>query len=100
MRAGRKARRGQRSGQQIAVVDRKPHGLSIADVEVGMRDEKRLRFAIGRIGKTIDVMMAVTLGVGDADQRAKREILLHAKPRLTGEVLAADEISLAANAPF
>ena len=45
-------------------------------------------------------MMAVALGVGDADQRAEREILLHGKPGLTGQVLAGDKEFLAARAPF
>ena len=53
-----------------------------------MRGEKRLRFGRRRIGKTVDIMMAVALGVADADQRAEREVLLHAKSGLAGQVLA------------
>ena len=45
-------------------------------------------------------MMAVALGMGDADQRAEREILLHGKARLAGQVLAGDEALFAARAPF
>ena len=36
-------------------------------------------------------MMAVALGMGDADQRAEREILLHGQAGLAGQVLAGDE---------
>ena len=42
-----------------------------------MGSEKRLRLGGGRFGKAIDVVMAVAFGMGDADQCAKREVLLH-----------------------
>jgi len=45
-------------------------------------------------------MVAVALGMGDADQCAKREVLLDAEPGLTGEVLARHEEPFAACAPF
>src|SRR5213596_3162150 len=45
-------------------------------------------------------MVAVALGMGDADQCAKREILLHAEADLTGQVLARYEEFFAARAPF
>ena len=45
-------------------------------------------------------MVAVALGMGDADQRAEREILLHGQSRLTGQVLAGDEAFFAARAPL
>ena len=41
-------------------------------------------------------MMAVALGMGDAEQRAERQILLHAEAGLAGQVLAGDEVPLAA----
>ncbi len=53
-----------------------------------MRREKSLRLRCGRVGKAVDIMVAVALGVGDADQCAKREVLLHAEAGLTGQVLA------------
>ena len=42
-------------------------------------------------GKTIDIMMAVALGMGDADEGDQRHILLHGKARLAGEVFAGNE---------
>ena len=36
-------------------------------------------------------MMTVAFGMGDADQGAEREVLLHAQAGLTGQVLAGDE---------
>ncbi len=56
-----------------------------------MRRQKRLRLGCRRIGKAVDIMVTVALGMGDADQSAEREILLHGKPGLTGQVLAGDE---------
>ena len=61
-----------------------------------MRGEERLRLGGRRIAKAIDIVMAVALGMGDADQRAEREVLLHGKPGLTGQVLARDEEFFAA----
>ena len=60
-------------------------------VEIGMRGEKRLRLGGRRIAKAVDIVMAVALGVGDADQGAEREVLLHGETGLAGEVLAGDE---------
>src|SRR5258708_4900542 len=45
-------------------------------------------------------MMAVALGMGDADQGPEREILLHAETGLTGQVPAGDEVPSACRAPF
>ena len=56
-----------------------------------MRGEKRLRLGGGRVAKAVDIMMAVALGMGDADQRAERKILLHGEAGLAGQVLAGDE---------
>ena len=81
-------------------MDREPDVVAVAGVEIGMRREKRLRLGGRRIGKAVDIMMAVALGMGDADQRAEREILLHAEAGLTGQVLAGDEEPFAARAPF
>ena len=72
-------------------MDREPDLVAVADIEIGMRREKRLRFGGRRIAKTVDIMVAVALGMGDADQRAEREILLHRKARLAGQILAGDE---------
>src|ERR1700736_1474136 len=45
-------------------------------------------------------MMAVALGVGDPDQRAEREILLHTEAGLTRQVLAGDKELFALPAPL
>ena len=100
MRGRGEARCRQRSRQEIAVVDREPDLAAVADIEIGMAGEKRLRLGGRRIAKTVDIMMAVALGMGDADQRAEREILLHRQSRLAGQVLAGDETLLAASAPL
>src|SRR4051812_7167800 len=81
-------------------MDREPDVVAVADVKVGMRRKESLRFRVRRTGKTIDIMMAVAFGMGNADQRAERQILLHAETGLTGEILAGDEKFFAARAPF
>ena len=58
-------------------MDREANFAAGADVEIGMRGEKRLRLGGRRVAKAVDIMMTVALGMGDADQRAEREILLH-----------------------
>ncbi len=47
------------------------------------RDARRERLAppARRIAETVDIVMAVALGMGDADEGAEREILLHGKAR-------------------
>src|SRR6202790_5565028 len=81
-------------------MDRQPDVASVADIEIGMRRQERLRLGGRRFRKTIDIMVAVALGVGDADQGAKREVLLHAKAGLTGQILAGDKESFVFGAPF
>src|SRR5713226_1056722 len=100
MNAGGKAWRRQRSRQQIAVLDRQPDIVSVVTIEIGMRCEVSPRLGGGRLGKTVDIVMAVALGMGDADQRTQREILLHAEAGLTGQVLARHEEFFASRAPF
>ena len=96
MDAQGKARRGQRSRQQIAVVDREPDLAAVARVKIGMRGEERLRFGGRRVAKAVDIMMAVAFGMGDADQDAhEREVLLHGEAGLAGQVFAGDEVLLA-----
>src|ERR1700694_5467252 len=99
MYAGGKTRRRQRSRQQIAVMDRQPDAVAVADVEIWMRCKKSLRLGGGRVAKAVDIMVAVALGVDDADQRTEREVLLHAEPGLTGQVLTGDEESFIVPAP-
>ena len=60
---------------------------------------KASRLGRGRIGEAVDIMMTVALGMGDAEQRAERQILLHGKAGLAGQILAADEIALPGRAP-
>src|SRR5258706_1215806 len=100
MDARSKTGRCQRSRQEIAVMDRAPDAVAVARVEIGMRREKGLRLRRGRIGKSIDIVMTVALGMGDANQCAKREVLLDAEAGLTGEVLSRYEKPFAARAPF
>lgn len=69
-------------------------------IEIGMRGREGLRFGERRLAKTVDIVVAVALGVGDADEGTEREILLHGKARLTGEVLAGHEEPFAARAPL
>src|SRR6476620_8887882 len=95
-----KTGRCQRSRQEVAVMDREPDAVAVARVEIGMRRDKGLRLRSGRIGKSIDIVMTVALGMGDANECAKREVLLHAEAGLTGEVLARYEKPFAASAPF
>src|SRR5258707_49663 len=95
-----KTRRGQRSRQEIAVMDGQPYAVAVADVEIGMGREKGQRLGGGRLAEAIDIMVAVALGVGDADQGAERKVLLHAKAGLTGQVLAGDEEFLTLRAPL
>src|SRR6202035_5640924 len=98
--AGGKARYGQRPRQEIAAVNRQPDAVSIVAIEIGMSGTERLRLAGRRVAKAVDIMVAVALGVGDADQGAERKVLLHGKPGLTGQVLARDEEFFAFRAPF
>src|SRR5258706_15348691 len=95
-----KTGRCQRSRQEVAVMDREPDAVAVARVEIGMRREKGLRLGSGRIGKSIDIVVTVALGMGDANQCAEREVLLDAETGLTGQVLARYEESFAARAPF
>ncbi len=80
-------------------MDREADFAAAAGIEVGMRGQKCFRLCGGRIGKAIDIMVAVALGMADPDQRAERKILLHGETGLAGQVLAGDEISLPAGAP-
>src|SRR3954453_22720188 len=45
-------------------------------------------------------MVTVALGMADADQCAKREVLLHREASLAGQVLACDEEFLSPRAPL
>src|SRR5579863_9953251 len=81
-------------------MDRQPDRVAAAFVEIGVRGEKRLGLPSRRVAKTVDIMMAIALGVGDADQGTEREILLHTKSGLTGQVLAGDKKRFASAAPF
>src|SRR3954451_19886548 len=89
-----------RSRQEIAVVNVQADALPGVGIEIGVRGGERLGLRGGRVTEAVDIMMAVTLGMGDADEGPKREILLHGKAGLAGQVLAGDEELLAARAPF
>ena len=62
-------------------MDRKPDRVAVADVEIGMRRQESFGLRGGRAGKTVDIMVAVAFGMGNADQGAERQILLHAQDR-------------------
>ena len=81
-------------------MDRKPDLVAVAGIEIGMRGEERVCFVRRRIAKAVDIMMAVAFGMGDADQRAEREILLHGKPGLAGQVFARDKELFVLRAPL
>src|ERR1700746_4122992 len=99
MHAGGKARRSKRSRRQFAAMNRQPNAVLPSLVEVAVRRQKRLGFGGRRVGKAIDVMVAVALGMVDADQRPERGVLLHGKPGLTGQVFARDEKFFAFRTP-
>ena len=65
--------------------------FAVADIEIGMGGKEGFRLRGRRVAKAVDIMMAVALGMRNPDQRAKREILLHAKAGLAGQVLTGDE---------
>ena len=67
-------------------MNREADALPGVGIEIGMRGGEGLRFGGRRLAKTVDVMMAVALGVGDADEGAEREVLLHSETGLAGEV--------------
>src|SRR5689334_25387404 len=95
-----KAGRGERSREEIAVMDGEAD-LAAADlVEIGMAAKEAVRFRRRRLAKAVNVMVAVAFGMRNAEQRAQCEILLHGEAGLAGEVLAGDEISRALRAPF
>src|SRR3954469_6487273 len=100
MSAARKAGRGQRSRQEIAGMDRKPNLAVFTHIEIRMRCQKRFRLGLGCVAETVHIMMSVSFGMGNADQGAKRQVLLHGKPGLTGQVLAGDEEIIALRAPL
>src|ERR1700744_1657036 len=99
MHAGGESRRRQRSRQQIAVMYRQPDQVSVAGIEIGMRREKCVRLGGWRLGETVDIMVTIALGMGEPDQRAKRQVLLYAEASLAGQVLARDEVRSGFAAP-
>src|SRR4051812_18964288 len=94
----RKSRCIERSREEIAVVNREADALPGIRVEIGMRDGANLGLRGGRITEAIDVMVAVTFGMGDADEGTERKVLLHGDARLAGQVLARHEESFAGHA--
>src|SRR3954447_4947778 len=100
MNRRRKARYIERSREEIAVVNGEADALPGIRVEIGMRDSESLGLRGGRITEAIDVMVAVTFGMGDADEGTERKVLLQGEARLAGQVLAGHEESFAGHAPF
>ena len=74
MDAGRESGRDQRFRQEIAVVNGQADGIAAAGVEIGMRHEKCAGFTERRAVESIDIVMAVAFGMGDADERSERSV--------------------------
>ena len=51
-------------------MDREADFLAVADIEIGMGGKEGFGLGRRRLAKTVDIMMAVALGMGDADQGA------------------------------
>lgn len=68
-----------------------PDALPGIGVEIGMRMGESLRLSGGRLAKAVDIVMAVAFGMGDAEEGAEGEVLLHGEPGLAGEVFTGDE---------
>src|SRR3569832_2594800 len=100
MDRSRKARNMKRSRQEIAVVNGKPDALPSSVIEIGMRYGEGRSFSRRCLAKAVDIVMAVALGMGNAEKGAEREILLHGKAGLAGEVLTGDEEFFPTRAPF
>src|SRR5690242_8933958 len=96
----RKAHCVERSRQEIAIVNGEPDALPGIGIEIGMRGSEGRSFRGGRVAKTVDIVMAVALGMGDADEGTEREILLRGKAGLAGQVLAGNEEPRTLRAPF
>src|SRR5712675_3136983 len=81
-------------------MNREANLVGVADIEIGVGGKEGFRLGRRRVAKTVDIMMAVALGMRNPDQRAKREILLHAKACLAGQILTGDEGLVTLGAPF
>src|SRR5262245_58928581 len=91
---------GERSRQEIAVVNLELDVSAGILVEIGMRGSEGPRLGRRRVAKPVDIEMAVALGVGDADESAEREILLHGESGLAGQVLSGHEVVFTARTPL
>src|SRR5215470_17730109 len=101
MDRGGETGRDQRSRQEIAIVNREADPAAIVSVKIGMRGHESLRLRQRRLGKAVDIVMAVALGMGHADESPQRQILLHGEAGLAGQVFAGYEVLYAARrAPF
>src|SRR5580698_11096822 len=81
-------------------MDGEPNAIAGTLIKIGMRGKEGIRLVGWRIAKTIDIVMAVALRMGDADESREREILLHRRPGLTGQILARDKEFFVSHAPF
>src|SRR5436190_23983911 len=84
--AGCKSRRFKRAQGNRAATDGKPHRSMTLAVEVRVCVEEALLLGGARAlaGKTVHVMMAISLRVREPEQARHREVLLHREPRLHG----------------
>src|SRR6185436_9359083 len=67
------------------------HGAGGLFVQIGMGSQEAARFVLRRVGEAIDIVVAVAFGMGNAEERRQRRILLHGETGLTGEVLSCDK---------
>src|SRR5438132_7383604 len=95
LRCRSEARRLERGNIDKTVANRQPDAAAAPLVQPGLRGEKGLLFrvACALSGESVDVVVAVALGVLQAEQRRERQVLLNAKSRLHGQILARQEIA-------
>ena len=94
--AGGKTDTRERANGKAAIFDFHPDGAAAALVKVGMRREKGVLLALRHSRHAVDVMVAIALDMGQAEQVHEGNILLQGQARLRREIFARHEISLAA----
>src|SRR5262249_55172908 len=82
VQAAGKIRGGERARRYRAITDRKPHLATGLVVKIRVRSQERLGFDGRCIGEAIDIMVAISLSVGEAVEGDQRSVLLDANPRL------------------
>src|SRR4030081_3171775 len=98
MSAACKACGRQRSEIEDTTLDRQADVVAAGFIEAGLCDEEGLPLRAAGVlaGEAIDIMMAVALDVGEAEQADQRQILLHRESCLGGEIFRRYEVPRAA----